>query len=136
VLSRIHEEISKIGQNERRYIQREDLLGEKEEFEAEFNDVRALLMSRDLTTNDLSRMYLWKESLPPNDRDKIIEWFSPINLFMRQADIFHARVPETGEWFIKDDCFKRWETGSGGILWCPGMRAYSGLCLIHLLITK
>ncbi|KAJ6521461.1 hypothetical protein DFH09DRAFT_1192711 [Mycena vulgaris] len=54
-------------------------------------------------------------------RDKIIEWFSPLNFFLRQADIFNTRQPGTGEWLLQDELFKRWRSGAGRTLWCRGM---------------
>ncbi|KAJ6521474.1 hypothetical protein DFH09DRAFT_215646 [Mycena vulgaris] len=55
------------------------------------------------------------------ERDKIIEWFSPLNFFLRQADIFNTRQPGTGEWLLQDELFKRWRSGAGRTLWCRGM---------------
>ncbi|KAJ6563628.1 hypothetical protein DFH09DRAFT_920088, partial [Mycena vulgaris] len=54
-------------------------------------------------------------------RDKIIEWFSPLNFFLQHADIFSARQPGTGQWFLEDKSFKEWKSGTGKVLWCPGM---------------
>ncbi|KAJ7291164.1 ankyrin repeat-containing domain protein [Mycena rebaudengoi] len=54
------------------------------------------------------------------ERKKIIDWLSPANFFLQQADIFGRRQDRTGEWLLADDRFKRWETGSGGILWGRG----------------
>ncbi|KAJ6563634.1 hypothetical protein DFH09DRAFT_1364040 [Mycena vulgaris] len=55
------------------------------------------------------------------ERDKIIEWFSPLNFFLRQADIFNSREPGTGQWFLEHELFKKWKTGTTKMLWCPGM---------------
>ncbi|KAJ6563734.1 hypothetical protein DFH09DRAFT_479120 [Mycena vulgaris] len=55
------------------------------------------------------------------ERDKIIEWFSPLNFFLRQADIFSTRQPGTGEWLLQDEFFNRWRLGAGRTLWCRGM---------------
>ncbi|KAJ6538461.1 ankyrin repeat-containing domain protein [Mycena vulgaris] len=54
-------------------------------------------------------------------RDEIIEWYSPLNFFLRQADIFNTRQPGTGRWLLEDDLFKAWKSGTGKVLWCPGM---------------
>ncbi|KAJ6563577.1 hypothetical protein DFH09DRAFT_1476179 [Mycena vulgaris] len=54
-------------------------------------------------------------------RDEIIEWWSSVNFFTRQADIFIIREPGTGEWFLASAEFKAWTTGLGNILWCPGI---------------
>ncbi|KAJ7291254.1 ankyrin repeat-containing domain protein, partial [Mycena rebaudengoi] len=51
---------------------------------------------------------------------KIIDWLSPANFFLQQETIFGRRQVGTGEWLLVDDRFKRWKTGSGGILWGRG----------------
>ncbi|KAJ7094767.1 hypothetical protein C8R44DRAFT_645244, partial [Mycena epipterygia] len=43
------------------------------------------------------------------DRDRIIEWYSPLNSFLRQADIFNSRQPGTGQWLLEHDLFKKWK---------------------------
>ncbi|KAJ7310721.1 ankyrin repeat domain-containing protein [Mycena albidolilacea] len=55
------------------------------------------------------------------ERKKIIEWLSPINFFLRQADISGVRLKETGTWFLENNLFKQWECGSGRTLWCHGI---------------
>ncbi|KAJ6618678.1 hypothetical protein B0H10DRAFT_1222751 [Mycena sp. CBHHK59/15] len=55
------------------------------------------------------------------ERDKVIEWLSPVNFFPRQADIFSTRQDGTGEWLFEDDRFKAWKSSFGGCLWCHGM---------------
>ncbi|KAJ7310729.1 hypothetical protein DFH08DRAFT_1046584 [Mycena albidolilacea] len=52
---------------------------------------------------------------------KIIDWLSPINFFLQQADISGIRLKETGTWFLENDLFKQWECGSGRTLWCYGI---------------
>ncbi|KAF7370630.1 Ankyrin repeat domain containing protein [Mycena sanguinolenta] len=54
-------------------------------------------------------------------RDGIIEWYSPLNFFVRQADIFRLHQPGTGRWFLEMNSFKEWECGFGKVLWCRGM---------------
>jgi hypothetical protein len=56
------------------------------------------------------------------ERKKIIDWLSPINFFLRQADISQLREKGTGGWLLADPTFKKWESGSGSTLWCPGIR--------------
>jgi hypothetical protein len=54
-------------------------------------------------------------------RDIIIDWLSPINFFLRHADIKQMRQPGTGESLLEHPCFKQWESGSGKTLWCRGI---------------
>ncbi|KAJ7806463.1 hypothetical protein B0H14DRAFT_2381890, partial [Mycena olivaceomarginata] len=69
------------------------------------------------------------------ERAKVINWFSPINFFTRQADIFGAREPETGEWLLLDDRFKRWKDSPGQILWCPGMPGAGKTVLASVVVN-
>ncbi|KAJ7445349.1 hypothetical protein B0H11DRAFT_2087331 [Mycena galericulata] len=55
------------------------------------------------------------------NRDIILNWFSPINFFLRQADISQMRVKGTGGWLLEDPLFKQWESGCGSTLWCHGI---------------
>ncbi|KAJ7080032.1 hypothetical protein C8R44DRAFT_908855, partial [Mycena epipterygia] len=58
------------------------------------------------------------------ERDRIIEWYSPLNFFPRQADIFNSRQPGTGEWLLEHKLFKKWKSGTKEVwstLWCRGM---------------
>ncbi|KAJ7784808.1 hypothetical protein B0H14DRAFT_313565 [Mycena olivaceomarginata] len=55
------------------------------------------------------------------ERTQIIDWLSPINFFLRQADISQSQQKGTGEWLLTDPRFQQWESGSGGTLWCHGI---------------
>jgi hypothetical protein len=57
------------------------------------------------------------------ERMKIIDWLLPINFFLQHAEISRVRQKETGGWLLADPRFKRWESGSERMLWCPGIRA-------------
>jgi hypothetical protein len=54
----------------------------------------------------------------------LLDWMTPLNFFQRQADIFSAWQPGTGEWLLSHQQFKEWVSGSGEIIWCPGMRMF------------
>ncbi|EAA66248.1 hypothetical protein AN1130.2 [Aspergillus nidulans FGSC A4] len=51
---------------------------------------------------------------------EIIDWLSPTNFWLRQADVLKQRQPGTVEWLLQDSRFLDWETGGRGILWCQG----------------
>ncbi|KAJ6521490.1 hypothetical protein DFH09DRAFT_479143 [Mycena vulgaris] len=68
------------------------------------------------------------------ERDKIIEWFSPLNLFLRQADIFSTRQPGTGEWFLQHELFKRWRSGEEQTIWCCGMPGAGKTVLASIVV--
>ncbi|KAJ6521464.1 hypothetical protein DFH09DRAFT_997607 [Mycena vulgaris] len=67
-------------------------------------------------------------------RDKIIEWFSPLNFFLRQADIFSTRQPGTGEWLLRDELFKRWRSGEEKTMWCRGMPGAGRTVLASIVV--
>ncbi|KAJ6554334.1 ankyrin repeat-containing domain protein [Mycena capillaripes] len=68
------------------------------------------------------------------ERDQIIEWYSPLNMFLRQADIFSLWQPGTGRWLLEHDAFERWKSGTGRTLWCRGMPG-AGKTVLTSLIT-
>ncbi|KAJ7884804.1 hypothetical protein B0H14DRAFT_3740877 [Mycena olivaceomarginata] len=76
-----------------------------------------------------------RNAIHGEDRAKIIVWFSPINFFERQADIFRARQPGTGEWLLVDRLFKRWKSSSGEILWCKGMPGAGKTVLASVVVN-
>ncbi|KAJ6521488.1 hypothetical protein DFH09DRAFT_1373039 [Mycena vulgaris] len=53
------------------------------------------------------------------ERDKIIEWFSPLNFFLRQADILSTRQPGTGQ---------------GKTMWCRGMPGAGKTILASIVV--
>jgi hypothetical protein len=57
-------------------------------------------------------------------RTGIIEWFSPINFFLQQADVLCALQAGTGGWLLAEPRFRAWESGVGGTLWCHGIRTH------------
>ncbi|KAJ7076812.1 hypothetical protein C8R44DRAFT_585481, partial [Mycena epipterygia] len=64
------------------------------------------------------------------ERDRIIEWYSPLNFFLRQADIFNSRQPGTGKWLLEDDIFKKWK------IWCYGMPGAGKTVLVSLIVDN
>ncbi|KAJ7444021.1 ankyrin repeat-containing domain protein [Mycena latifolia] len=55
------------------------------------------------------------------EEKEILDWITSLNFFQRQADVFRAWQPGTGEWLLSDAIFKNWILGSGGVLWCRGI---------------
>ncbi|KAJ7080052.1 hypothetical protein C8R44DRAFT_824503, partial [Mycena epipterygia] len=70
------------------------------------------------------------------ERDQIIEWYSPLNFFLRQADIFNSRQPGTGQWLLEHDLFKKWKSWTINNIWCRGMRTCSITFATPLLTYK
>ncbi|KAJ7250244.1 ankyrin repeat domain-containing protein [Mycena rebaudengoi] len=55
------------------------------------------------------------------EREKIIDWLSPLNFFPRHEDVFSTRQEGTGEWLFGEEKFKDWIASTGGVLWGHGM---------------
>ncbi|KAJ7450804.1 ankyrin repeat-containing domain protein [Mycena latifolia] len=67
-------------------------------------------------------------------RSEIIEWFSPLNFFPRQADVTSTRQPGTGLWLLESDVFKRWELEPEKALWCRGMPGAGKTVLVSMVV--
>ncbi|KAJ7706751.1 hypothetical protein B0H17DRAFT_918555, partial [Mycena rosella] len=69
-------------------------------------------------------------------REKILDWYSPLNFFLRQADIFNAWQPGTGGWLLEADLFTEWKSGSGKILWCRGIPGAGKTVLASIVVEN
>ncbi|KAJ7772855.1 ankyrin repeat-containing domain protein [Mycena maculata] len=69
-------------------------------------------------------------------RDEVIEWYSPLNFFLRQADIFGSRQPGTGGWLLEDPTFQRWKLDRGKTLWCCGMPGAGKTVLASIIVEN
>ncbi|KAJ7318054.1 ankyrin repeat-containing domain protein [Mycena albidolilacea] len=67
-------------------------------------------------------------------RDMIISWLSPINFFLRHADISQLREKGTGGWLLADPVFKKWKSGSGSTLWCHGIPGAGKTVLVSMVV--
>ncbi|KAJ7922682.1 ankyrin repeat-containing domain protein [Mycena leptocephala] len=68
------------------------------------------------------------------ERNKIMKWYSPVNYFLRQADIFSTRQPGTGQWLLEDAQFREWKSGTGKTLWCRGMPGAGKTVLVSIVV--
>ncbi|KAJ7484887.1 ankyrin repeat-containing domain protein [Mycena galericulata] len=80
-----------------------------------------VIQSHRLEKNVRKRLEFPSDTYLVKQRETLIEWWSPINFFTRQQDIFSTQQLGTGEWFLGSDQFKAWILGLGTRLWCPGM---------------
>lgn len=60
-----------------------------------------------------------------SERHKILDWFSPLNFFKTQQDVFKKRQEDTGRWFLDLQHFQDWLTGPTHTLCCVGIRKSS-----------
>ncbi|KAF7352014.1 ANK-REP-REGION domain-containing protein [Mycena venus] len=68
------------------------------------------------------------------ERTEIIDWLSPMNFFLRHADISQARQQGTGGWLLMDTHFQKWEFDSGRTLWCHGIPGAGKTVLASLVV--
>ncbi|KAJ7814599.1 hypothetical protein B0H14DRAFT_2375859 [Mycena olivaceomarginata] len=71
-----------------------------------------------------------------SERDKIIEWYSPLNFFQRQADILNTRQPGTGEWLLESDLIKEWKSVAGKRVWCRGIPGAGKTVLASVVVDN
>ncbi|KAJ6605153.1 ankyrin repeat domain-containing protein [Mycena vulgaris] len=75
------------------------------------------------------------EHIGAEKRQAILDWMSPLEFLQQQVDVFSALQPGTGEWLLADAQFEDWESGSGKILWCPGMAGAGKTILASLVFN-
>ncbi|KAJ6592423.1 ankyrin repeat-containing domain protein [Mycena capillaripes] len=64
-----------------------------------------------------------------------LDWFSPINFFLRHADISQLQEKGTGGWLLADPVFKKWESNSGSTLWCSGIPGAGKTVLASMVVN-
>ncbi|KAJ6565252.1 hypothetical protein DFH09DRAFT_1034993 [Mycena vulgaris] len=67
-------------------------------------------------------------------RRAFLDWLSPINFFLRQADVSQLRAKGTGGWLLEHPLFKKWESGSGSTLWCRGIPGAGKTVLVSMVV--
>ncbi|KAJ6481670.1 hypothetical protein C8R45DRAFT_800144, partial [Mycena sanguinolenta] len=68
------------------------------------------------------------------EREKLIQWFSPLNFFPQQDDVFGTRQAGTGNWFLNTHEFTEWKSKTGSILWCYGIPGAGKTVLASLVV--
>ncbi|KAJ6594778.1 hypothetical protein B0H19DRAFT_975013, partial [Mycena capillaripes] len=92
-------------------------------------------MNYDIETVNHFHIHGSEQQINSTERTQIIEWLSPINFFLRQADILQSQQEGTGEWLLKDPHFQQWESGSGKILWCHGIPGAGKTVLASMVVS-
>ncbi|KAJ7024880.1 ankyrin repeat-containing domain protein [Mycena alexandri] len=67
-------------------------------------------------------------------RRAFLDWLSPLNFFLRQADISRVRTKGTGEWLLKHPLFLQWESSSESTLWCNGISGAGKTVLVSMVV--
>ncbi|KAJ7444049.1 ankyrin repeat-containing domain protein [Mycena latifolia] len=69
------------------------------------------------------------------EEKEILDWITSLNFFQRQADVFRAWQPGTGEWLLSDATFKNWKLGPRGVLWCQGISGAGKTVLASVVVN-
>ncbi|KAJ7218761.1 ankyrin repeat-containing domain protein [Mycena rebaudengoi] len=75
-----------------------------------------------------------REVMDSAEREKIIDWLSPLNFFARHADIFGTRQEGTGRWLLEDPRFRTWLLSPGEIIWCSGIPGAGKTVLASIIV--
>ncbi|KAJ7291420.1 ankyrin repeat domain-containing protein [Mycena rebaudengoi] len=75
-----------------------------------------------------------REAMDSTEREKIIDWLSPLNFFARHADIFGTRQEGTGRWLLEDPRFRTWLLSRGEIIWCSGIPGAGKTVLASIVV--
>ncbi|KAJ7218764.1 ankyrin repeat-containing domain protein [Mycena rebaudengoi] len=68
------------------------------------------------------------------EREKIIDWLSPLNFFARHTNIFRTRQEGTGRWLLEDPRFRIWLLSPGEIIWCSGIPGAGKTVLASIVV--
>ncbi|KIM30727.1 hypothetical protein M408DRAFT_269568, partial [Serendipita vermifera MAFF 305830] len=79
------------------------------------------LLTKWLSLDIWDKVRKHEEIVRDEERQKILDWLSPINFFARQDEIFSKRQADTGTWLLENDDFKKWKSGEEKMLWCSGI---------------
>ncbi|KAJ7291398.1 ankyrin repeat-containing domain protein [Mycena rebaudengoi] len=75
-----------------------------------------------------------REAMDSAEREKIIDWLSPLNFFARHANIFRTRQEGTGRWLLEDPRFRIWLLSPGEIIWCSGIPGAGKTVLASIVV--
>ncbi|KAJ7444032.1 ankyrin repeat-containing domain protein [Mycena latifolia] len=109
--------------------------GEKynQEHKKDHNAILATVIEQGRTQQECDRAAKEKEILM--EEKQILDWITSLNFFQRQADVFRAWQPGTGEWLLSDATFKNWTLGSRGVLWCRGIPGAGKTVLTSVVVN-
>ncbi|KAJ7291345.1 ankyrin repeat-containing domain protein [Mycena rebaudengoi] len=75
-----------------------------------------------------------REVMDLAEREKIIDWLSPLNFFARHTDIFGTRQEGTSKWLLEDPRFRTWLLSPGEIVWCSGIPGAGKTVLASIVV--
>ncbi|KGO62622.1 hypothetical protein PEX2_046480 [Penicillium expansum] len=70
------------------------------------------------------------------ERQKVLDWLSPLSYAAQQSDYISRREEGTGQWFLDSSEFKEWVSGSKQTLFCPGIPGAGKTILASIVIDE
>ena len=67
---------------------------------------------------DIKRLSL---SRSQQEREKVLQWISPLDFAPQQSDLSSRRQEGTGSWLLESQEFQEWMSEKGKALVCQGM---------------
>ncbi|KFY37326.1 hypothetical protein V494_04800 [Pseudogymnoascus sp. VKM F-4513 (FW-928)] len=89
-----------------------------------FNTFLELISSQTIfaVKDGLGRLNLGQQEQQQNEeRQRIIDWLSPVDYATQHSDFMARRREGTGQWLLDSDEFQNWLNQSKQTLFCPGM---------------
>jgi Cdc6-like AAA superfamily ATPase len=71
---------------------------------------------------------------PNQEKEKILEWLTPIDYGPQQSDYLKQRQPGTGEWLLDSAEYKTWLAASKQTLFCPGIPGAGKTILTSIVV--
>src|SRR4051794_39963409 len=68
------------------------------------------------------------------DRQKILDWLTPIDYGPQQSDYLKRRQPETGQWLLDSAEYQAWQKADKQTLFCPGIPGAGKTVLTSIII--
>lgn len=69
------------------------------------------------------------------DRQKILNWLTPVDYGTRQSDYLKLRQPGTGQWLLDSAEYQAWLTTNKQTLFCPGIPGAGKTILTAIVIN-
>lgn len=68
------------------------------------------------------------------EKQRNVEWLSPLNFWIKQQDVLSMRSESTGSWLMATKEFRDWLDNNKRSLWCPGIRGHFRPSLALILL--